>query len=71
MTDPFWDETDRSQRIDRASEATRLPYTDPPPPWMRPQGRQPAEQAAHTLRLVALLIVLAAVATGVCIWSLP
>ncbi|MEX5636545.1 hypothetical protein [Parafrankia sp. FMc2] len=69
-----WDEVRDGvpcREIDRATWTDRHTSAgDPPPAWMGPAGRRPAEQAADRLRYAALLIALALVAGGTCVLSL-
>ncbi|MCK9928815.1 hypothetical protein MXD62_16795 [Frankia sp. Mgl5] len=70
----YWDEVRDGvpcREIDRATWTDRHTRAgNPPPQGMGPVGRRPAEQAADRLRYAALLIALALVAAGACIWSL-
>lgn len=72
--DPWWDETADgcpAREIDRATWTDRLTAAgDPPPPWMAPRGRRPAERTAETLRWVALVLLLGGIATLTCVLSL-
>lgn len=67
----MWDELEDGHPCQEIRWAERLRRSGaPPPPWMRPVGRREAEHAASTVRWLLLMVAVAVVAAGVCVWSL-